>query len=651
MNTPFEKIFHKIQYATQVKGRQLLHDLEADPAELQRFCRQAQRLPAAKAIVLCPLLSGMQAPEFMDLLRVYSLRSEEDLQAAALEGLRNASAAARSTVIFSLLAEENETVRQAACSILGTENSESAAKILIGLLREASAGIVISALEGLRNIPVPAAMPECARLLHRPEEPVRLLALQVMERCDAALPAEAVIRVLQKDTSNTVRQAAARALGRKPDSEAAQALISALRPELQHLEVRQEVARALHAYPSRETAQALFCTYAHNLSESTLAQLCRNSLLQIPESVLMELCESFIDSSSPVERLEAATLAGMFSNDRAKALLWSRLRQEKDPLIIAGLLEEAGKCGACGVWDTAMQKMSDEPVVAYLAAQTLARLLIPARLMEFAQILLQRNYGHLIQEVILERLGSYGRARGLPPELADILVPFLREEYANVAVLAAEAVCSLPGETTVRVLLEAYSDAMRPEVQSSVCRGILYAANNSLRKILELAGEDNLLKVSAVLSRMHEVKQGECDAEYFIMMAALAQRKKTYAHLCLTLSACLKPKGLSDAIHQCTGGELHSLLPVWQVLSEDTQLNAPVPWVRLLNNADPAIRLLALQTIPRDYPLDLLGEIADLAFSDPDAGVMAQATESLRRCLSLNRSRNAAHSEEALHAL
>lgn len=635
MNAPFEKIFNQIQYSTLIKSRQILHEVETSPEGLLRFCHHAERLGAGKAEILCPVLSAMTAPEYLGLLKSYALRPETRLRKLALEALQNANPSARRSVLIALLETNDEELRQEVCAILGAENTETAAQQLVRLLREESVAVLLAALEGLRNIPVNEAAGECRRLLAHADAEVRIAALRVLTELENALPLPQLLALLRDDPQTAVRLQVCRSLSLRPLLEEPQAitgLTGCLLREANPPELRAAAAAALRAYSNPLAAEALFVVYAQNLANAGLAQVCRESLLHMPENLLVPVCRRFIASQDPRQRLEAAEICGLIASNEMLALLISRLEVETDQLVVAGLLEEAGKSGAVGIWEAARERLCGDPLIAYMAVQALSRVLIPPKLREFSQILLQKHEP-MIYEVVLTRLGAYGRARGLPQGIVREIIPFLHNPYSNLAVLAAEAVSCYHDPLAVSEMLAALSGDLRDEVQQALCKGIIAAVDGSLYALLAIAGEDNLLKVSAVLSRLEELGHGEGGAEYFIRVAEMAVRDIPYANLCLSVAATLKPAALSDALNTAEAEVAVHLLQVWRVLPLTLREEAPPPWARLLSMPEAPVRIEALRSIGGGDILRLLGNIADIAFIDPEPQVRAQAANTLRACL------------------
>ncbi len=630
MNESYEKTYHRLLSTTPIKARSILREIEESPMDLERFYRQSLRLKPGRAIMLCPLLSAMFSHEFMELLRNYVLSTDRELSQAALEALAKANVTARREVLVNLLSVGSDEIKIRICRIFGEEGSEDAGRVLAGVLNESSVEVLIAALRAIKKIERISYLDRCEEFLVHTNEKVRFAALQLYEKWSDNIARSKVLGMLRTDSSLEVRVLAVRVLEEDRSEQALDAFIDIIKNGDEKSEVRCEIARALKGVDSKPAAKALFKICAEENYDFKLIQLSRTSLIKIPEDILYPMCEDVFKHEALMPKIEAVRIAGTVGTEVMKEFLSRKLAEETDEVILAALFEESARLKNADCWAQALLLLGESPIISYAAAQALALLLIPEKLNDFI-IILNGKHENIVYEVILERLASYGRARGLPWEYSGYIEKFLKHDYANIAVLAAEAASYVNGGALVGSLLDAIGHTDRNEVNHAICTGIMQAVNKSMTKLIDLAGPERLLKLAAVISYMGDDILAE--VSFFVHLAGYAEKGCDNLHLCLILSARTNMVAFVQAFERCRGAALAALINAWKSLPHGLRAMKKLNWVRLLTISDPQVRLLALKAITPEEAQSFIGYLADINFLDPDPKIRDLAAEVLREAL------------------
>lgn len=629
MRLSFESFFHQLQYSAPIKGRQLLRELESNIDDLTYFCSQASRLNSSRAKVVCQLLSGTSAREYMDLLQAYALSEDDDLSNAALNTIEKVAPSSRHEILYALLNAPNEHVRLRVCKILGTDDNSG--NMISTLLEDSSSNVIIAALSQISNNKLITTNKACERLLSHTDPEVRTAAIKTLFTLKTDFPAKKILRLLRSLTEDPiVRVTACTVLAGTVASDYESEFISILN-SIAPTEVKVAAAKSLERCHTKSATTALFDICISRGHDQQLAFISQQSLLRMPSDLLINCCKDAFSSDSPQIRLEGGLIAGLLGNNDARNLILKQIKSEQNTMVLSGLLEEAGRCMIFEVWDIARDALNSSPLIAYSAAQTLSSLLRPEKIDDFCTILSEEHESS-VYEVVLKRLASYARSHKLPANFSQSFSKFFADPYPNVAMLALECAAHIKDEPElVMQMIYLMHDTEDEQILTVLVKAIMDSVNNDTYRLLEITGNAFILEIANTLSRTKNI--GENAENLFLKLAELAVEKVENAHLCLTIAAWISPHHLINALNTARNDQIPPLLTAWKNLVPKLRRSVSPPWHSLLQMPEPEIRLFSLQAMTTADALPLLAEITDLALLDPDEKVTEQAKILIRDCL------------------
>ena len=621
MSKQFEDIFNKLQYASPVKTKQILRELESNPDELVQFCRQARRISSVRSIALTKMLSGMSSPEYLMLLKDYANSDDEELRNSAFKGLSKGNNTARKEVMLELLKSDSNIIRKKACENIGQDiDSEVEAELTL-LLSDSDVSVVCSALKVLRNSSNRNVLKHCEKLLNNANVNVRVLALGVLQNADSSrFSVGKVAACLEKDDDDRVRIEACRILGEKVPSKVIDVFEKILNDKLNSDLLRQQAVRAIGKIEQKIAVRILFDIIIEDRFASRVVGECRKVLSRFESAVLLELAEKQFETGIVLRKFEAVRVLGMFTDRMIEAFLKDRLYLEHEEIVLAAIIDELAKFGALSIWDFVKKEASnkDRPLVAYSASQAASELLVPDKLDEFIEIL--RKYPErMIAEVVLKRLVLFGKDRGLPEELQEIIKLYMVGGVYTVNLFAIDAAGYVGNLVLVPKMLDMISDFSDQYILNELTISIMNGVKGSMYKLLCIAGDERLREVSAIIARINRNDIVGGLNEYFECLAEKAEQKIAGARLCLTISASKFHQEYLSAIEYVGDKELAYLLYIWASLPHSVRESSSFNWGRALDNSRVAVRVAALRAMSGVDIENYIADVADIAFDDPRA--------------------------------
>lgn len=621
MSKQFEEIFNKLQYASPVKAKQILRELESNPDELVQFCRQARRISSVRSIALTKMLSGMSSPEYLMLLKDYANSDDEELRNSAFKGLSKGNNTARKEVMLELLKSDSNIIRKKACENIGQDiDSEVEAELTL-LLSDSDVSVVCSALKILRNSSNRNVLKHCEKLLNNANVNVRVLALGVLQNADSSrFSVGKVAACLEKDDDDRVRIEACRILGEKVPSKVIDVFEKILNDKLNSDLLRQQAVRAIGKIEQKIAVRILFDIIIEDRFASRVVGECRKVLSRFESAVLLELAEKQFETGIVLRKFEAVRVLGMFTDRMIEAFLKDRLYLEHEEIVLAAIIDELAKFGALSIWDFVKKEASnkDRPLVAYSASQAASELLVPDKLDEFIEIL--RKYPErMIAEVILKRLVLFGKDRGLPEKLQEIIKLYMVGGVYTVNLFAIDVAGYVGNLVLVPKMLDMISDFSEQNILNELTISIMNGVKGSMYKLLCIAGDERLREVSAIIARINRNDIVGGLNEYFECLAEKAEHKISGARLCLTISASKFHQEYLRAIEYVGDKELAYLLYIWASLPHSIREGSSFNWGRALDNSRVAVRVAALRAMSGVDIENYICDVADIAFDDPRA--------------------------------
>ncbi len=635
MSVPFETIFNKLQYASPVKAKQILRDLEGNPDELIQFCRQARRLSDVKAAALSKILEGMSNPEFLQLLKDYALSDDDDLRDTAFGTLSQGNNSARKEVMLELLKSGKPIIRQKACEAIGHDIDSEVEKQLTKLLDDTAVNVVRAALLVLTNSKHRAVIKSCEHLLDHEDVEVRYLALGIVGNEDAGqFAVKRVARCLIEDKDDRVRIEACRILSIKNPQKASKALIGTLQDKTNSDTLRKHAVLAVARINGEEAASILFNIIIDDKFCSVVVGECRKVLGRLDPRIVIRLAEGKFINGTVLEKFECVRIIGMFASREAEDFLESKLSSSQNEVVLAAILEQLAKSGVSRIWNFVVKEATNRErmVLAYSASQAASELLIPELFDDYVGIL-KSNPPQMVAEVVLKRLVVYGRDRGLPASITNIIQSYLKGECSALSLFAIDAAGYVEGEVLILQLLGLVAEYSKLELMEELTASIMQGVNGSLYKLLIIAGEDHLREVSAILSRVNRnVILGDFN-EFFAYLASKAESKISGAQLCLTISASRFHREYVQALSTVSDKELSYLLFTWSSLPQTVRERSNIDWRVLLDSGKLAVRVAALRAMTKVDIEKNIADVSDIAFSDPRSEGREAAARALRGLL------------------
>ncbi len=635
MAKQFEDIFNQLQYASPVKARQILRELETFPEQLITFCRYARKVSTVRAEVIARMLGGMSNPEYMQLLKDYALSPEESLREAAFSALSKGNDTARKEVMLELLKSGVAQIKQRACSLLNAEGDPEVETTLCSLLDDSDAGVVKSALKKLESTLNTDVMRRCERLLNNLDPEVRVLALKILANLDTKLfNYKAVAGCLQQYGDERIRIEACRILARKCPKRAGELFVEIFKDASNSLLLRLQAVRAIGQVGGRKAAKILFGIIVGEGTPVSLVSETRKVLGGFDGGLLLELTEKAYPVSNVLQRFEMVRILGMFVEPQIEEYLNKVIHTETNQVVLAAVIEQLTMYDDLGIWDFVLKAVvnPEQVTVAYNAAQAASKLLIPVKLNEFAAIL-QHAPPLLLAEVVLKRLAVYGRDRGLNADLAAMIRPYLLSSHSAVRIFAVEAAGYVEDAVLVPELLELVDNSGDSEFMRELTQSVFRAVAGSLDKLLELAGEERLTNISALISRVDRNDISGGFTSFFAYLARKAENSVGGASLVLTIASGRFYREFVAALDEVGDKELAYLLYTWSNQPEGVRKRSPYNWSAALNNPLIAVRVAALRAMTDDDISEYIADIADIAFVDSKSEVREAAARALRRVL------------------
>ncbi len=619
MSEQFEEIFNKLQYASPVKAKQILRELEANPDELVQFCRQARRLSSIRSIALTKILSGMSSPEYLALLKDYANSNDEDLRDSAFKGLSKGNNTARKEVMLELLKSDNTTIRKKACESIGSEIDSEVETELTVLLGDHDVNVVCAALKVLGNSSNRNVLKHCEGLLGNIDVKVRVLALEILQNAEGSqFPAGKIAACLENDDDDRVRIEACRILGEKATSKARVVFEKILNDKLNSDILRMQAVRAIGKIAPKVAARILFDTIIEDRFASRVVGECRKVLGRFNPAVLLELAENQFASEVVLRKFEAVRVLGMFTDRIIEKFLKERLYLENEQIVIAAIIDELAKFGVASIWDFVKKEACTKgrPLVAYAAVQAASELLVPDKLDEFIEIL--RKYPErMIAEVVFKRLVVFGKDRGLPRELQDIIKLYMEGGIFTVNLFAIDAAGYVEDAVLVPKMLDMISDYSEQELLNELTVSIINGVKGSMYNLLCIAGNERLREVAAIITRISRSDIAGNLNKYFECLAEKAELLVPGARLCLTISASKFHQEFLSALKYVGDKELAYLLYIWSSLPHSIRESSSFDWSRALGNSRVAVRVSALRAMSGVDIENCIVDVADIAFADP----------------------------------
>ncbi len=635
MNTPFEAQFNKLQYASPVKARQILRELEGSPQELEQFCRQARRVSASRAITISRILAGGSNPEYLLLLKDYVFSNDEQLRDEAFKALSSCNNTARKEVMLELFKSEERLIRQKACEAVAGDIDSEVEQELLRLLDDPEVNVVQAVLKVLANSDSRDVLRHCEKLLEHENIEVRLQALEILGNAAARqLAVKRIAAVLQEDTDDRIRIEACRILADKAPLQSREQLVALVNDISNSDNLRQHAVRAVGRIDPADAVEVLFNLIINDRFCSLIVGECRKVIGRFDYSVVLEFAEKKFAGGGVLEQFEIVRILGMFTDGKVEEFLREKYRQSREPIVLAGLLEQLAKLAAEDIWDFVLERSTvyDSMLVAYAAVQAAGELLTPARLLEFAAIL-EKEPPTFIAEVVLKRLVVYGKDRGLPESLEAVIAQYIQSVPTTLSLFAIEAAGYVQGAGLVPRLLELTIDYSELEVMEELTASIMVGVGGSVSRLLDLATDTRLREVSAVISR---VKPGDISGgfeQFFAQLAVKAEAKITGAQLCLTIAASRFHREYVKALKVVAEQEQAYLLYTFSSLPQSVRSSCTLDWPSFLISPVLAVRVAALKAMTDVDVENNIADVADMAFADPQDVARETAAGILRGVL------------------
>ena len=628
----FEDVFNELQYASPVKARQLLRELEAAPERLAQFCRQARKISPVRATALVRILAGVSNPEYLLLLKDYATGEDETLRDAAFGALTREQNSAHKEVMLELLKSENSEIREKACSSLGKEIDSEVAGQLQQLLDDDSVNVIRAALLALAGSVQQGVFRRCERLLAHPDSEIKLLSLHILENAGGKHFAfRKITELLNNGDDERVQIEACRILAGKDVLRIRDDLVRILLDHSSSDYLRQEVLSALSRLPQQDAFGIIFNMITTEGFSETIIGEARKVLGRFDPGTVLAQAEKKFAAGTDRERLEIVRILGMYADKRVLVYFKSILLETGNRVVLGAIIEQLASYADIDIWEYLMRCLAQESgVVAYAAAQAASRLLVPERLLEFSGVL-ARNPSGMIAEIVLKRLVYYGRDRGLPAAVAEIIRPYLAGGEQPVNFFAIDAAGYVAQGALVKEvfrLIGEYRDSgILDEITASIMRGV----QGSVVRLLEIAGESQLQAVSAILSRVERRDiTGSMDS-FFSYLADMAEKSVPGARLCLTVAASRFNREYIEALDNVGDKQLAYLLYTWSLLSRGIRDNSFYDWGKALSNPRIAVRMAALRALMDKDIEKYIMAIADMAFCDSKSEIREEAARVLRR--------------------
>ena len=606
--------------------RELEHEWSRD--EVAGFCSFARTLTSSKAFRLCEILAEASLPELVDVLGSYAGAGDETLRHRAVVALESVPASSSSPCLVRLLDAKDAVVRENACRLLGGTGDVRCVPDLLKRLKDGDRNVVIAALDALRRLRPEEGIPEVSVLFEHPDEETRVRAVRAFaELAPAAkLPWRRLAALLGPETPESVRVAAAWALGVRPTPGGKSALLDALANE-QAPVVRAEVAAALGAYSEEAVAHALL-TASSTADDVSVSLGCQRALNQMQESVVLAVCGRMLAEDDIAVQLEAAAALGGLSFEGAPDMLSERLKAERRPLARAAIVEALGRIGRPDAWDMLRPCMREDLIVAYAAASALGGMLNKARLDDYVALLAQAEE-ETLQEALLKRLALYGRSRELPGFLTDILTPILGRDHRNTAVLAAEIFGDVRGDRAVDALLDARLETTDAEIARAASGALLAIFGGDAMALAEAVGDERQGFVAEVIAGRRDL--GDTGAQLCRYLAEACGRGAPGAWEALSAAAGVEPACLPAALGDCSDAAAEAVVRAWREQPDERRAAAPIDLRALLRAPGARVRAAALQTLDSSSRKEFLVRAVDMALGDTDIEVREQARQAARR--------------------
>ena len=627
----FEDIFNELQYASPVKSRQLLRELEASPEKLIQFCRQARKISPVRATALVHVLAGISNPEYLLLMKDYAVSEDEKLRDAAFVALAKGENSAHKEVMLELLKSENAEVRGKACKFLGTKFDTEVELQLQKLLGDESVMVVRAALRVLASSVQPGVIKRCERLLGHSDPEIKLLSLNILKNAGKEHFAfSKVLELLNTDNDDRVRIESCRVLAENDVQRVRDDLVRILYDQTNSDYLRLEVLNAVCRLQSKDAFGIIFNIITGRGFAGVITGEARKALGRFEPDVVLELAEPKFASGTDYERLEVVRILGMFEDKQILEYFETIRSQAGNRVVLAAIIEQLARYAAADIWEYLLECIGKgADVAAYVSVQAAARLLVPERLLEFARLLDNRP-AVMIAEVVLKRLVYYGQDRGLPVELTASIRPYLNGEEEPVSLFAIDAAGYVAEGALVPQIFELVGEYKQPQILDQITASIMRGVKGSLSRLLEISKDIQLQRISAIISRIERRDISERMDEFFSYLAVKAEKNVPGARLCLTVAATRFHRDYIEALDYVGDKELAYMLYAWSLLSRGIRESSFYDWGKALSNPRIAVRVSALRAMTEKDIEKYIVEIADMAFCDYKSEVREEATRVLR---------------------
>ena len=437
-----------------------LKDLVVGPdavPELLRFLDE-RGYDSSAAEALVDLGAREAVPRFVRFLK----DADAVVRRESLKALRRLKARDAAAPISKLLDDPEASVRAEAAEVLGSLGVASSAAELRKRLRDDDPQVRVAAVDALGGL---GATEGVEALLGDGEACVRAAVVR-------ALPDGVPVEKLLEDPDGAVRDAAARALGRRGDAKAVPALLTLLRRANGG-----GAAEALGVLGAREAVPELLRILADGLATGYPSADVVGALRRLAPKEAAAAAVRFLERGSRPPFRSGRALSELVEKGIVRR--WGCCMLAERPLPRASAVGMLADLGAAEALPVLRRHLADRnPRVRSTAALSLMRLADPSMEPDVARLL--RHENHQVRAQAAELLTRWG-ARDALPELRRLLhsprgdfteaavaacarlggrdgvpdlVPLLQEDDLRVRVQAASWLCRLGREEGRRILLE-----------------------------------------------------------------------------------------------------------------------------------------------------------------------------------------------------
>ncbi len=228
----------------------------ADNSHLDALVKIASQPKAMGAPEATRAIGGIESPEAVSALVTLSSKGQEEVRQTACQELAESDTPEVLNALKTACVDPAAKVRQAAIQAIAKIDNKDRKTALKEALQNPNGDVQENAVKSLVKLEVNEAYPEIAEILQnkKVDQSVRVAAAKALGEIKFDAAVESLIPSL-KDEFPKVRKAAAEALGKIGDSRAVEHLIGALQD--QDIDVRSEAAKALGELKAPESIEPL----------------------------------------------------------------------------------------------------------------------------------------------------------------------------------------------------------------------------------------------------------------------------------------------------------------------------------------------------------------------------------------------------------